>query len=95
VSGGLPVIGDRMGGPRLLSQGHLELEQICAPSEPGESSAWEALAYMRRGNLQTGTMTTRSRETLSLQKVSGGGANRIFASGEAEVLLCPACGGAN
>ena len=95
VSGGLPVIGDRMGGPRLLSQGHLELEQVCAPSEAGELSAWHALVYMRRGNLQTGTMSTTSRETLSLHEVSGGGANCIFASGEAEVLFCPACGGAN
>jgi hypothetical protein len=87
ASGGMPVVCDRMGGPRLMSQGHLDLGQVRSAEDAGPPSLAAYLAYVRRGNLLTGTMTTKSRETLTLEQIAGENPGRVYASSEAEVML--------
>lgn len=86
ASGGMPVVCDRMGGPRLMSQGHLDLGQVRSAEDADHPSLAAYLAYVRRGNLMTGTMTTKSRETLTLEQVAGENPGRVYASSEAEVM---------
>jgi len=85
-AGSTIVVSDRMGGPRLLSQGHIAADRILQPEEYTVGAGGPSLAYLRRECVRTGSMTTKSREVLSLGEFIGIHADCVFTSTDAEVL---------